>query len=110
MPWCIRKSPIWQKFFDVQDKGEALIASLKARESAAKNKITGMDKNVSAVFWFSSADLQLDPYVAGKFGPAAWIAQTLGVKKMSLILLKSGQRWAGKPSLKLTLLSLCSVR
>ena len=31
------------KIFDVQDKGEALIASLKARESAAKNKITGMD-------------------------------------------------------------------
>lgn len=77
------------KIFDVQDKGEALIASLKARESAAKNKITGMDKNVSAVFWFSSADLQLDPYVAGKFGPAAWIAQTLGVKNV----IDSAEEW-----------------
>lgn len=27
--------------FDVQDKGEELIASLKAREAAAKNKIAG---------------------------------------------------------------------
>lgn len=77
------------KIFDVQDKGEALIASLKAREAAAKNKITGMDENVSAVFWFSSADLQLDPYVAGKFGPAAWIAQTLGVKNV----IDSAEEW-----------------
>jgi iron complex transport system substrate-binding protein len=48
-----------------------------------------MDKNVSAVFWFSSADLQLDPYVAGKFGPAAWIAQTLGVKN----IIDSAEEW-----------------
>lgn len=66
------------KIFDVQDKGDELIASLKAREAAAKNKIAGMDKNVSAVFWFSSADLQLDPYVAGKFGPAAWSPKRWG--------------------------------
>lgn len=77
------------KIFDVQDKGDELIASLKAREATAKNKIAGMDKNVSAVFWFSSADLQLDPYVAGKFGPAAWIAQTLGVKNV----IDSAEEW-----------------
>ena len=77
------------KIFDVQDKGDELIASLKAREAAAKDKIAGMDKNVSAVFWFSSADLQLDPYVAGKFGPAAWIAQTLGVKNV----IDSAEEW-----------------
>ncbi|AGE94361.1 ABC transporter substrate-binding protein [Citrobacter farmeri] len=75
--------------FDVQDKGDELIASLKAREAAAKNKIAGMDNSVSAVFWFSSADLQLDPYVAGKLGPAAWIAQTLGVKNV----IDSAEEW-----------------
>lgn len=75
--------------FDVQDKGEELIASLKAREAAAKNKIAGMESNVSAVFWFSSADLQLDPYVAGKLGPAAWIAQTLGIKNV----IDSAEEW-----------------
>ncbi|HEM6629425.1 TPA: ABC transporter substrate-binding protein [Citrobacter farmeri] len=75
--------------FDVQDKGDELIASLKAREAAAKNKIAGMESNVSAVFWFSSADLQLDPYVAGKLGPAAWIAQTLGVKNV----IDSAEEW-----------------
>ncbi|HHW4413594.1 ABC transporter substrate-binding protein [Citrobacter freundii] len=77
------------KIFDVQDKGDELIASLKAREAAAKTKITGMENNVSAVFWFSSADLQLDPYVAGKFGPAAWISQTLGVKNV----IDSAEEW-----------------
>lgn len=75
--------------FDVQDKGNELIANLKAREAAAKNKIAGMESNVSAVFWFSSADLQLDPYVAGKLGPAAWIAQTLGVKNV----IDSAEEW-----------------
>lgn len=75
--------------FDVQDKGDELIASLKAREAAAKNKIAGMESNVSAVFWFSSADLQLDPYVAGKLGPAAWIAQTLGIKNV----IDSAEEW-----------------
>lgn len=75
--------------FDVQDKGNELIASLKAREAAAKNKIAGMDNRVSAVFWFSSADLQLDPYVAGKLGPAAWIAQTLGIKNV----IDSAEEW-----------------
>lgn len=77
------------RIFDVQDKGEELIASLKARETAAKNKIAGMDNSVSAVFWFSSADLQLDPYVAGKLGPAAWIAQTLGIKNV----IDSAEEW-----------------
>nr|WP_230979103.1 ABC transporter substrate-binding protein [Intestinirhabdus alba] len=75
--------------FDVQERGEALIASLKAREAAARNKIAGADKNVSAVFWFSSADLQLDPYVAGRFGPAAWIAQTLGIRNV----IDSAEEW-----------------
>lgn len=75
--------------FDVQDKGNELIANLKAREATAKNKIAGMESNVSAVFWFSSADLQLDPYVAGKLGPAAWIAQTLGVKNV----IDSAEEW-----------------
>lgn len=75
--------------FDVQDKGDALIASLKAREEAAKKKISQMDNNVSAVFWFSSADLQLDPYVAGKLGPAAWIAQSLGIKNV----IDSNEEW-----------------
>lgn len=77
------------RIFDVQDKGEELIASLKARETAAKSKIAGMDNSVIAVFWFSSADLQLDPYVAGKLGPAAWIAQTLGIKNV----IDSAEEW-----------------
>lgn len=77
------------KIFDVQDKGEALIASLKAREEKARQRLDNASKEVSAVFWFSSADLQLDPYVAGKLGPAAWIASSLGVKN----IIDSSEEW-----------------
>lgn len=87
------------RIFDVQDKGEELIASLKARETAAKNKIAGMDNSVSAVFWFSSADLQLDPYVAGKLGLLPGLRRPW-VSKTSLIPQRSGQRSVGKPSPK----------
>lgn len=77
------------QIFDVQDKGDALIAQLKAREEKARHRIDVASKEVSAVFWFSSADLQLDPYVAGKLGPAAWIASSLGVKN----IIDSSEEW-----------------
>lgn len=75
--------------FDVQERGDALIASLKAREEKARQRLDKLPPDVSAVFWFSSADLQLDPYVAGKLGPAAWIASTLGVKN----IIDSSEEW-----------------
>ncbi|MDF7679695.1 ABC transporter substrate-binding protein [Enterobacteriaceae bacterium ESL0689] len=77
------------QIFDVQEKGNALIASLQARAAVAKKKIAHNENQVSAVFWFSSADLQLDPYVAGKLGPAAWIAETLGIKNV----IDSAEEW-----------------
>ena len=42
------------QIFDVQDRGDKLVADLKAREEGAKKKI-GAISDVSAVFWFSSA-------------------------------------------------------
>jgi len=70
------------QIFDVQDKGKKVVAGLKAREEAAKKKVSSLQGNVSGVFWFSSADLELDPYVAGKFGPSNYIMQTLGMKNV----------------------------
>lgn len=75
--------------FNVQDRGNELVASLKDREKTAKEKVSGIKPDTSAVFWFSSADLELDPYVAGKLGPAAYIAKELGLKNV----IDSNEEW-----------------
>lgn len=70
------------QIFNVQDRGEKLVADLKAREDAAKKKIAGLGGDVSAVFWFSSAEMDIDPYVAGQSGAPGYIMSTLGVKNI----------------------------
>ncbi|HAS8350590.1 TPA: ABC transporter substrate-binding protein [Vibrio vulnificus] len=77
------------KIFDVQDRGNELVTSLKERERLAKEKVASIKSGTSAVFWFSSADLELDPYVAGKLGPAAYIAKELGIKN----IIDSDEEW-----------------
>lgn len=55
------------QIFDVSDRGEALVADLRAREAAAIEKAQALDLDAaSAVFWFSSAEMDIDPYVAGQ--------------------------------------------
>ena len=78
------------QIFDVEDRGEALIAKLQAREarSLEQVKASGHD-NVSAVFWFSSAEIKSDPYVAGKNGAAGYIAGKLGVTN----IIDSPEEW-----------------
>ncbi len=67
------------RIFDVNDRGEALVAGLRQREAAAKAKIAGSKPgDVSAVFWFSSPEVDGDAYVAGKNGAPAYILSTLG--------------------------------
>lgn len=70
------------RIFDVQDKGAKLVAQLKAREAAAKARIAGHKTDASAVFWFSSAELDIDPYVAGQSGAPGYIMSVLGVKNV----------------------------
>lgn len=77
------------KIFNVQDRGDELVTSLKEREKSAKEKVADIKPGTSAVFWFSSADLELDPYVAGKLGPAAYIAKELGIKN----IINSDEEW-----------------
>ncbi len=77
------------KIFNVQKKGAELIANLKAREEAAKKSVAAIKDGTSIVFWFSSADLELDPYIAGNLGPAAYIASTLGLKN----IIDSSEEW-----------------
>ena len=78
------------EIFDRRDKGEKLIGDLKARQTKAAEQAKTLDlKGASAVFWFSSADLDLDPYVAGKLGPSSYIMNTLGLKNV----IDSAEEW-----------------
>lgn len=67
--------------FDVQDRGAELVADLKAREQAAIAQAQALDlpAGVSAVFWYSSADIEIDPYVAGVNAVPGWMLSKLGV-------------------------------
>lgn len=76
--------------FDVQDKGDTLVADLRAREAAAKAKVAAMEiDDISAVFWFSSPELDLDPYVGGRKGAPGYILNTLGVENV----VQSDEEW-----------------
>ena len=76
--------------FDVQDKGEAVVADLKTRETTAIDRAKAVSRNdVSAVFWFSSAEMNIDPYVAGRKGGPAYIMEKLGVRN----IVESDEEW-----------------
>ncbi|CAG8870588.1 hypothetical protein PS627_04058 [Pseudomonas fluorescens] len=76
--------------FDVQDRGAALNTDLKSRLDTAKARLAGKDlSDTSALFWFSSADLDIDPYVAGRKGVADYMLQTLGVRNV----VESNEEW-----------------
>ncbi|WP_108502447.1 ABC transporter substrate-binding protein [Paracoccus indicus] len=68
---------------DAQDAGDALIADLKSREAAVVRRAAAMDlPDASAAVWFSSADLELDPYMAGAMGIPAWMLDRLGLRNV----------------------------
>ncbi|MFT0521332.1 ABC transporter substrate-binding protein [Pseudomonas faucium] len=76
--------------FDVQARGEALNQKLQGQLEHARQRLAGKDlSNTSALFWFSSADLALDPYVAGRQGVADFMLQTLGVRNV----VQSHEEW-----------------
>lgn len=76
------------QIFDVQDRGDALIADLKTREAAAiasvaESKAANAEEGgLSMVFWFSSPEVNGDAYIAGKNGTPAYIMETLGAKNV----------------------------
>jgi len=77
------------KIFNVQDRGEEVVADLKKREEAARAKIASANGKISAVFWFSSAELDIDPYVAGRNGAPGYIMSALGLKNV----IESDEEW-----------------
>ncbi len=78
------------QIFDVQDRGEELVNSYQARVAAAQEKAraNGADQ-LSAVFWFSSADLEIDPYVAGRKGVSDYMLTVLGMRNV----IESNEEW-----------------
>jgi iron complex transport system substrate-binding protein len=77
------------EIFNVQDRGEKLVADLKAREAAAREKIGSTNGKLSAMVWFSSTQIDADPYAAGKFGAPAYILSALGIKNV----IESEEEW-----------------
>ncbi|WP_377298138.1 ABC transporter substrate-binding protein [Rhizobium sp. SGZ-381] len=77
------------RIFNVQDRGEQVVADLMAREKAARAKVAGAKSTLSAVFWFSSATLAADPYVAGRNGAPGYIMKALGITNV----IDSDEEW-----------------
>ncbi|GLO41749.1 ABC transporter substrate-binding protein [Pseudomonas putida] len=76
--------------FDVQDRGTALNTELRSRLDSARAQLADKDlAATSALFWFSSADLHTDPYVAGRQGVADFMLRTLGVRNV----VESSEEW-----------------
>ncbi len=66
------------RIFDVQDRGQALIADFKQRETALRERAKARGQSSSYLFWFSSPSPSADAYLAGKNGPTGFIADLLG--------------------------------
>lgn len=78
------------QIFDVPEKGQELVAALKAREAAAIEKARALNlQDASAVFWFSSAEIDMDPYVAGRKGPPGYMMAQLGLRNV----VESDEEW-----------------
>jgi iron complex transport system substrate-binding protein len=76
--------------FDVQARGEKLNAELKASLAKSIAMVQNKDlKHTSALFWFSSASLDIDPYVAGHKGIPDFMLNTLGVRNV----VQSDEEW-----------------
>jgi iron complex transport system substrate-binding protein len=71
------------KIFDVEDRGTALIADLKAREAKAVASIASVKaKNLPIVFWFSSKEVKGDAFIAGKNSAPAYMLKTIGASNV----------------------------
>ncbi|WP_235040492.1 ABC transporter substrate-binding protein [Vreelandella profundi] len=79
------------EIFNVQSAGEALIESLDTREADAVAAAAQLDlpDNLSAVFWFSSPDNGVAPFVAGQLGAPGYMMKSLGIHNV----IQSDEEW-----------------
>lgn len=78
------------QIFDVQDRGDELLASYRQRlDKAIERAHRAEGEQLSAAFWFSSADLDIDPYMAGRNGVADFMLTSLGMRN----IIESNEEW-----------------
>ncbi|MGJ8515613.1 Vitamin B12-binding protein [Carnimonas sp. R-84865] len=77
------------RLFDVPERAEDLISSLRQRIDAVSHRTQTARTEQSVVFWFSSAKLDGDVWVAGNNGVPAYIARQLGLRN----LVDIGEEW-----------------
>jgi iron complex transport system substrate-binding protein len=71
------------EIFDVTDRGDALVAALKAREANAAASMAGAGGGkLPVVFWFSSKEVNGDAFIAGKNSAPAYILKAIGAKNV----------------------------
>lgn len=70
------------RIFGVSARGDEVIAKLKAREEAARARVQGRADEVSILYWFSSAEVAGDAWVAGRTGASGYINAMLGAKNV----------------------------
>lgn len=76
--------------FGVPEAGETAVTDLRTRETAAIERAEALDlQDVSAVFWFSSSEMDADPYVAGAKGAPGFIMTQLGIENV----VTSSEEW-----------------
>lgn len=68
------------RIFDVEDRGQVVIADLKKREATLRSDAPNDGRKLSYVFWFSSPSPTADAYVGGKNSASGFIADVLGGK------------------------------
>lgn len=65
--------------FDVTDRGEAVVGTLKKREADAIAAVSvTTSRHVPVLFWFSSREVAGDAFAAGKNGAPAYMLTALG--------------------------------
>jgi iron complex transport system substrate-binding protein len=71
------------RIFDIEAEAADFAQDLVSREASASARAKALNiEDVSAVFWFSSADIAVDPYVAGRLGAPGYMMETLGIRNV----------------------------
>lgn len=78
MTYLYKEIEDFAKIFNVEERGQALIADFKKREAELRQEFGKSKKDLSFIFWFSSSSPSADAYVGGKNSPSGFIANMLG--------------------------------
>lgn len=68
--------------FNVNERATVLIEDFKAREAALRQRFAGKSEDIPILFWFSSAEVAGDAWVAGKNGASGYITDVLGARNV----------------------------